>query len=106
MSENYQCETCEGCLYLYEDPDTRCILCIYAVAFMAAGFIHPEHMTGPRSESCEFFTPSLECRKVRALEAANRIKPIFVMPGEHWSREACEDFTELLRGPVKGEADG
>jgi hypothetical protein len=58
---NYENETCEGCVMLFNDIERE-------------GEWQCHHPNGGYSvspfpsEHCDGFTPSLECRKVRALE--------------------------------------
>jgi hypothetical protein len=64
MMPNYENETCEGCRY-YE-----------MVNDLGLGCMDPDTIVGKQMVDpgfrCDHFAPSLECRKVRALESIDR----------------------------------
>jgi hypothetical protein len=66
MSENeYQNETCEGCLLFYPGADSQ--ICTVK---QEPGAKRPVVKQYPGPSRCDRFRPSLQCRQVRALEKA------------------------------------
>lgn len=62
---DYENETCESCKYFDYEVDV-CHHAKNARGYDNIGRVQPSHRK--QWERCEYLTPSLECRQVRALE--------------------------------------
>jgi hypothetical protein len=63
---NYENETCEGCVHYEDDETCGCVENWVDSPNVSGVPLRPE--ANADSERCENFKPSLECRKVLALE--------------------------------------
>jgi hypothetical protein len=78
MSENeYQNETCEGCLLFYPGADSQ--ICTVERRNKTEA-LRPVVKQYPGPSHCDRFRPSLQCRQVRALERLSQLLDVVGRP--------------------------